>query len=215
MSPLMTSRQAGWSSSRTRAPLALADSMASDRPPSDPPAPHPPPEPSARLRTDFAAIAAHVRPSLQRVAVRLSGNASLAEDLVQETLLRALRRFDQFRPGTHPATWMATILTNLYFDYLKHQKVERKAEPELAQPEAIEVDLVIGEIADDVLHAAIRSLEPELRRVVELCYLEQMRYREVAAVLDVPVGTIGTRLMRARIRLRELLTPTNLEVVKP
>jgi RNA polymerase sigma-70 factor (ECF subfamily) len=212
MSPLMTSRQAGWRTSRTRAPLALVDSVASDRPPSDPPAPDPLPEPA---RTDFAEIAAKVRPSLQRVAMRLSGNASLAEDLVQETLLRALRRFDRFRPGTHPGTWMAAILTNLYFDYLKHQKVERKAEPELARPEAVEVDLVLGDVADDELHAAIRSLEPELRRVVELCYLEQMRYREVAAILDVPVGTIGTRLMRARIRLRELLTPTSLDDVKP
>ena len=186
--------------------------MASDRPPSDPPAPDPLPEPA---RSDFAEIAAKVRPSLHRVAGRLSGTASLAEALVQETLLRALRRFDRFRPGTHPGTWMAAILTNLYFDYLKHQKVERKAEPELARSEAIEVDPVLGDVADDELHAAIRSLEPELRRVVELCYLEQMRYREVAAILDVPVGTIGTRLMRARIRLREHLTPTSLDVVKP
>jgi RNA polymerase sigma-70 factor (ECF subfamily) len=164
---------------------------------------------------DFAAIATQHRTALHRVAMRLSGDAALAEDLVQETLLRALRRFEQFRPGTHPGTWMAAILTNLYFDYLKHQKVERKAEPELARAEAVEDDPVLGGVADDDLHAAIRSLEPELRRVVELCYLEQMRYREVAAILDVPVGTIGTRLMRARARLRELLTPTSLDVVKP
>jgi RNA polymerase sigma-70 factor (ECF subfamily) len=189
--------------------------MAPDRPPSEPPTTDPPPAPSAAGRTDFAEIAAQVRPSLQRVALRLSGNASLAEDLVQDTLMRALRRFDQFRPGTHPATWMAAILTNLYFDHLKHQKVERKAEPELAQSEAVDIDLVLSDIADDDLYAAIRSLEPELRRVVELCYLEQLRYREVAAILDVPVGTIGTRLMRARIRLRALLTPTSLDVVKP
>ena len=177
-----------------------------------------PPEqspPSLPPRVDFAAIAAQHRSALQRVAMRLSGDKALAEDLVQDTLLRALRRFDQFRPGTHPGTWMAAILTNLYFDYLKHQKVERKAEPELARAEPVEDDPVLGGVADDDLHAAIRSLEPELRRVVELCYLEQMRYREVAAILDVPVGTIGTRLMRARARLRELLTPTSLDVVKP
>ena len=172
------------------------------------------PEPSQYSRVGFAEVAAQQRPALHRVAVRLCGNAALAEDLVQETLLRALRRFDQYRPGTHPGTWMAAILTNLYFDYLKHQKVERKAEPELARAE-VEYDLVVGGVSDDDLHAAIRSLEPELRRVVELCYLEQMRYREVAAILDVPVGTIGTRLMRARARLRELLTPTSLDVVKP
>jgi len=172
------------------------------------------PEPSPPSRVEFAEVAVQQRPALYRIALRLAGNAALAEDLVQETMLRALRRFDQFRPGTHPGTWMAAILTNLYFDYLKHQKVERKAEPELARGE-VEYDLVLGGIVDDDLYAAIRSLDPELRRVVELCYLEQMRYREVAAILDVPVGTIGTRLMRARARLRELLTPTSLDVVKP
>jgi len=195
MPMIMISRQPGWRRPRiSRAPLALVGSM--------------PP-------VDFAAIATQHRTALHRVAMRLSGDAALAEDLVQETLLRALRRFEQFRPGTHPGTWMAAILTNLYFDYLKHQKVERKAEPELARAEEVEDDPVLGGVADDDLYAAIRSLEPELRRVVELCYLEQMRYREVAAILDVPVGTIGTRLMRARARLRELLTPTSLDVVKP
>lgn len=204
---LMISRQSRWRRPRIpRSPLALVDSM---------PPEQSPPEPSSASRVDFAEVAAEQRPALQRVAVRLTGNMALAEDLVQETLLRALRRFDQFRPGTHPGTWLAAILTNLYFDYLKHQKVERKAEPELARAEAVEDDPVLGSVADGDLYAAIRSLEPELRRVVELCYLEQMRYREVAAILDVPVGTIGTRLMRARIRLRELLTPTSLDVVKP
>lgn len=202
MPKLRAQRQASWRRPRNlRAPLALVDSMGTDG--------------GSPRYPDFAELAAEHRALLQRVALRLSGNTQTAEDLVQETLLRALRAFGQFRQGTHAGTWMTAILTNLYYDHLKHQKVERKAEPELSIPEAVECDPTISEIPDSDLYAAVRSLEPELRRVVELCYLEQMRYREVAAILDVPVGTIGTRLMRARTRLRELLTPTSLDVVNP
>jgi RNA polymerase sigma-70 factor (ECF subfamily) len=195
MPALMTGRQVALrQSGATRATLALVDSMAS--------------EPPQRHVGDFGEIAEQHRAHLQRVALRLSGNAEIAKDLVQEALLRGLRRFDQFQHGTHASTWLVTILTNLYFDYLKHQKVERKAEPELAVPEAVESDSdsTISRIADADLYAAVQALEPELRDVVELCYLKQMRYREVAAVLNLPVGTIGTRLMRARARLRVLLT---------
>jgi len=164
--------------------------------------------------SDFGEIAEQHRAQLLRVALRLSGNAETAKDLVQETLLRGLRRFDQFQPGTHAGTWLVAILTNLFFDHLKHQKVERKAEPDLAVPEVVECDATLSSIADADLYAAVQALEPELRDVVELCYLKQMRYREVAAVLQLPVGTIGTRLMRARARLRVLLTTTSLDVVK-
>lgn len=158
--------------------------------------------------SDFAAIAELHRAHLLRVAQRLSGNAEVAKDLVQETLLRALRRFEQFEPGTHAGVWLVTILTNLFYDYLKHQKVERKAEPELVALEPATYELTMTTVADADLYAAIAALEPELREVVELCYLQQIRYREAAAILNVPVGTIGTRLMRARDRLRELLTNT-------
>jgi RNA polymerase sigma-70 factor, ECF subfamily len=163
---------------------------------------------------DFGEIAETYRAQLHRVALRLSGNADTAKDLVQDTLLRALRHFAQFQQGTHAGSWLVAILTNLYYDHLKHQNVERKAEPKLAISEAVECDTAISSVTDADLHAAVRSLEPDLREVVELCYLKQMRYREVAAVLNLPVSTIGTRLMRARERLRVLLT-TSPDAVKP
>jgi RNA polymerase sigma-70 factor (ECF subfamily) len=181
----------GWRASRTAgAQLALVDDMAR--------------EPTA----DFGEIAEQHRALLFRVALRLSGNPEIAKDLVQETLLRGLDRFKQFRVGTDAGTWLVTILTNLFFDQLKHQKVERKAEPELAVPEAVEHDAesLIAMIPDADLYDAINALDPELRETVELCYLQQMRYREASELLSVPVGTIGTRLMRARARLRVLLT---------
>lgn len=200
MPALMTGRQVALRQSGTsRATLALVDSVASEQ--------------SQRDVGEFGAIAEQHRALLQRVALRLSGNAEIAKDLVQETLLRGLRRFDQCQHGPHAGTWLVKILTNQYFDYLKHQKVERKAEPELAVPEAIESDSdsTISLIADADLYTAVQSLEPDLRDVVELCYLKQLRYREVSAVLNLPVGTIGTRLMRARARLRVLLTTASRE----
>jgi len=161
----------------------------------------------------FGEIAEQHRAMLERVALRLSGNAEIAKDLVQDTLLRGLSRFDQFQSGTHVGSWLVKILTNLYFDQLKHEKVVRNAEPQLMVPEAVECDWTVADIADADLAAAVGALEPDLREVVELCYLEQMRYREVAAVLGVPVGTIGTRLMRARTELRALLTTATRDAV--
>jgi len=133
---------------------------------------------------------------------------------VQQTLERALLRFDRFQQGTNLGTWLAKILTNLFLDQIKHEKVVRKAEPELAVHAEADGDPIDG-IADADLYAAIEALDPELRQVVELCYLRQLRYREVAAMLNLPLGTIGTRLMRARVRLRELLIPTSPDAVKP
>lgn len=166
----------------------------------------------------FAEIANAHSAMLHRVAQRLSGNLEAAKDLVQETLLRAWRRFDQPRQGTHPATWLVTILNNLFFDQLRHEKVECKAKPALAiqaEVEEIECDPAISCVSDDELRAAVRALEPQLRDVVELCYLKQMRYRDAAVILNVRIGTIGTRLMRARERLHDLLTTPPRDVKKP
>jgi len=165
---------------------------------------------------DFGQIAEQHRPVLLGAALKLSGDPEVAKDLVQDTLLRGLRRFDHLQHGTHIRAWLMTILTNLFYDHLKHQKVVRRAEPELAGAEADELagDAVFTSIDDDDLHAAVAALDPELRDVVELCYLRQLRYREVAAMLSLPVGTIGTRLMRARARLRALLDSPQLRAAR-
>jgi RNA polymerase sigma-70 factor (ECF subfamily) len=145
------------------------------------------------------------RAHLQRVAVRLSGDAALAQDLVQDTYVRALQRFDRFEAGTNARAWLVTILTHLYYDHCKHEKVVHKGEPALANAEAVDYDPTITTISDARLYAAIRQLAPELREVVELCSLQQRSYREAAEQLGVPPGTIGTRLMRARAALKLLL----------
>jgi RNA polymerase sigma-70 factor, ECF subfamily len=189
-------RQQGTGISRSSgASLALVDSVVSEHPPS-----------GAGELTGFAEIAAQHRAHLLRVAFRLSGNPDIAHDLVQDTLLRALRRFEQFQPGTQASTWLSRILTNLFLDRIKHQRVVRDAEPSLVATTEVKCGPPVADLTDAELYAAIEALEPELRKVVELCYLQQLGYRAAAAVLGIPVSTVGTRLMRARGCLRERLT---------
>lgn len=164
-------------------------------------------EPSSD-RGEFAEIAKRHHAYLQRAALRLTGNRATAEDLVQEALWRGMRNFHQFRQGSNARTWLSTILTHLFLDHCKHEKVVGKATPDLLlMTEETDVGHpLISGITDDELWAAVRGLDPELREVVELCYLRQMKYREIAERLGVPVGTIGTRLLRARDLLRQSLT---------
>jgi len=172
---------------------------------------------SAKPPTDtekFGELIESYRQRLLRVALRLARNRAAAEDLVQDTLVRALDHADQFQRGTHVETWLSAILTHLFLDELKHLKVVLKAEPELASRCAVDFDPEIASISDDELRAAVDGLQPELREVIELCYFQRKRYCEAAAILKTPVGTIGTRLLRARACLRVLLTTTR-NIVKP
>ena len=164
---------------------------------------------------DLAEIARLHGAMLQRCALRLCGNAEIAKDLVQETLLRAFQRSDQLKPGTNTGAWLVTILTNLFYDQLKHNKVEQRAVPALAviTDEAFETATMTT--SDAALYAAVEALEDDLRKVVKLCYLQQVLYREAAEILSVPIGTIKSRLKRARERLHELLTAEAREAVEP
>lgn len=178
-------------------PISLDDDMASN-------------PPLKGDTQDFAQIAEIHRPFLLRIALWLSGNSDLAKDLVQETLLRAMRRSDRLQKR-NPGAWLVTILTNLFYDYLKHQKVVTRLEPTLRTLGEADIEIESNastyNISDGELHAAVQSLGPELRQTIEYCYFQNMGYRQVAEILKVPVGTIGTRLMRARRRLRKLLRP--------
>jgi RNA polymerase sigma factor (sigma-70 family) len=156
---------------------------------------------------DFGALVEAQRPRLLQQARRLAGDAQTAADLVQETMLRALQHRDRFAPGTQLGAWVATILTRAFLDLVKHQKMVQRTEPELAVVQGGDGDPApaIAAVSDTALERAVQSLDRELREVVERCYLQRMRYREAAAALQLPIGTVATRLMRARTRLRELL----------
>lgn len=147
------------------------------------------------------------RPYLLGLAVRLSGNKEVAEDLVQDTFKRALRRFDDLQPGSHIRAWLSTILTRRFLDHNKHESVVERAMAKLATEDDIANDAIPPEISHTALRDAIEQLAPELRQIIE-CHLAGMSYKQISTELGIPIGTVSSRMKRARDRLKELLTPT-------
>jgi RNA polymerase sigma-70 factor (ECF subfamily) len=155
-------------------------------------------------RTDpfAAALIAHV-PRLRSYATALVGNVSTADDLVQDCMERALRRADTLQDQRRMAGWLRSILLNLYLDLMRLQR-SRGVGIELAQ---IDNDLALSTPAADRgatidFTRALNSLSVEHRQILLLVGLEGLSYREVADELGLPIGTIMSRLARARERLR-------------
>lgn len=128
------------------------------------------------------------------------------EDLLQETYLRALAARHTYRPGSNARGWLYRILVNVSMSEHRRRARERRLEARLShepRPRAAS-----PERAPDVeaLHAALATLGPHDREVIELADLEGLRYREIARTLGCPVGTVMSRLHRARRRLRGRLT---------
>ena len=169
----------------------------------------------------FEDLALPLLPSLYNVALWLSRNPTDAEDLVQETFLKALRGFATFEPGSNFKAWMFRILRNTYLTSrsglaaMRTVALEEELEgrddagPRLVPEGAIdrqtpEVNLMrLNDRA--ALHAAMEKLAPPLLEVILLCDVEEMKYREIAAVLEIPIGTVMSRIARARTALRGLL----------
>ena len=165
-------------------------------------------EPDRGAFHEFHQVAMTHERYLHRTAFRLSGDHDRAADLVQETFVRAWLRFHRFQRGSNVRAWLATILTRLFLDQCKHDKVVAKAGQEQVTRELAdaEPDDAVG-VSDAVLWQAVQALDPELRTIVELRYREDLSYQAIADRLQLPVGTVGTRLMRAHERLRILLGP--------
>jgi RNA polymerase sigma-70 factor (ECF subfamily) len=149
------------------------------------------------------AVAAEI-PRLRRYARALLGDDGEADDLIQDTLERALTRIHQWRDGETPRRWLFSILHNLYVDTLR-RKSRRPPHVGLdsvgadhSQPSA---DGASGRDIDQ----ALQLLSREQREVVLLIGLEGMSYAEAAYVLEIPIGTVMSRLARGRDRLRGLM----------
>ena len=143
-------------------------------------------------------------PRLRRYARALPGDRAAADDLVQDTLQRAWAKLHLYRRGTDLRAWLFTVMHNVYVNQLRAARpsVELDEEmPELAQP-ARETDTL--ELRD--LDRAIRRLPPEQREVLLLVVLEDMSYHEAAGTLGIPIGTVMSRLARAREKLRAMLS---------
>ncbi len=157
-------------------------------------------------------------PRLRRYARALAGERAAADDLVQDTLERAWAKLHLYRRGTDLRAWLFTVMHNVYVNQRRAAKpsaVLDEEMPELAQP----VNEVDGLVLRD-LDAAIRRLPIEQREVLLLVALEDMSYEEAAGTLGIPIGTVMSRLARAREKLRTMLsglptaTGTQLKIVK-
>ena len=154
---------------------------------------------------DFGNQATAVIPRLRRYARALTGDALRADDLVQDTLERALVKRHLWREGSDLRAWMFTIMHNVFVNQVRANPpgltVELDDEAYNVPARSSPVDLIeVGEI-----DAAIRRLPVEQREVLLLVALEQLSYAETAAALDIPVGTVMSRLHRAREHLRVML----------
>ena len=156
----------------------------------------------------FATRAMQYIPRLRRYARALTGDASAADDLVQDALERALLKQSLWREGTDLRAWLFTVMHNIFINQVRSAAANRlvpiddvaadafaDAHP-LQAPDRLE-------IRD--LDVALQALPEEQRAVVLLVGLEQMTYEEAARVLEVPIGTVMSRLSRGRERLRRLL----------
>ena len=154
-------------------------------------------------------------PRLRRYARALTGDVIRADDLVQDTLERALVKLDLWQPGTDLRAWLFTLMHNLFLNQIRSYRP-----PESALDDALDIPVSGGQMealgARDI-HAALARLPPPQREVMLLIGLEQFGYAEAAQVLGVPVGTVMSRLSRARERMRQMLAgepAVQLKVVK-
>ncbi len=155
----------------------------------------------------------HVLPEIEvllRVARSLTRNDADAEDLVQDTLIRAYRAIERF-DGRHPRAWLLTILRNTHINRNRRQRPELLRDPdgtsrqlnELASVDVTDASVEAG--FDAEIERALAELDEPFRSVVQLVDVEGLRYAEAAEVMGVPVGTVMSRLHRARGRIRDRL----------
>jgi RNA polymerase sigma-70 factor (ECF subfamily) len=159
-------------------------------------------EPSAEFRRDALT---HLD-GLYGFALRLTKRPPDAEDLVQETYLRAFRFAHRFEPGTHLRAWLFQILRNTFLTFYRkeaHQPVLAAADPDEALAEVRGVEAADHSAATVVdLERAMADLPEEFRSVLLLADLEGLQLTEIAQVMDIPVGTVKSRLFRARRLVR-------------
>ncbi|HET9028742.1 MAG TPA: sigma-70 family RNA polymerase sigma factor [Candidatus Aquilonibacter sp.] len=181
--------------------------MAAPRKPFDPPTP----EQTAFLER---AIEQHGK-ATYNFALRLTHNEADARDLTQEAFIRVYRAWRSFQPGTSFLSWVYRIVTNLYRDELRRRKgryqeeiPEDNAPQEFAgaRPLAVEPieDLVEAQMSE-TMSKALGALSPDQRQVIVLADIEEYSYQEIAEIVGCSIGTVRSRLHRARQQLRKLV----------
>jgi RNA polymerase sigma-70 factor (ECF subfamily) len=176
-------------------------------------------EKGSDLRVEFEALALPHLDSLYRTGMRMTRNREEAEDLVQETYMKAFRSFRTFQPDTNIRAWLFKIMTNSYINrYRKNSAEPPKARFQdvkafLSSAEAAETtaavedmqDFKLDERLDGEVKQALDELPDEFRMVVVMALVEGLSYKEVARALDIPIGTVMSRLYRGRQALKQRL----------
>ena len=142
---------------------------------------------------------------LYRAALRLTRVPADAEDLVQETYLKAFRSADSFEPGTNLRTWLFTILHNTALNRARDRSRDTVAVDSEIVDRAADESLLIRETLAPELQAAIDALPEAFRQAVWLRDVEEFSYAEIAAMLSIPIGTVMSRISRGRHMLFERL----------
>jgi RNA polymerase sigma-70 factor (ECF subfamily) len=170
---------------------------------------------------DFAEQAMEFAPQLYSAALRMTRNQADAEDLVQETYLRGFRSFHTFQEGTNLRAWLFRILTNAYINKYR-AKQRRPTETDLADVEDLYLYRRLGSMetaaaslsaeeqfldlfTDDEVKRALEDLPDNFRLPVLLADVEGFAYKEIAAMLDIPIGTVMSRLHRGRKAMQKSL----------
>jgi RNA polymerase sigma-70 factor (ECF subfamily) len=153
-----------------------------------------------------------VLPLLEARAFRLARSRADADDLVQETILRALRFEDTFQNGTNLRAWLLQILHSVFISRCRRRTRERRAMERFISDPNLSQDSYAAPMLSSVsdhMHSALHGLPEKFRSVIELVDLRDHSYREAAEVLNVPVGTVMSRLFRARRMLEVALGEEN------
>jgi len=184
-------------------------------------------------QSTFADQAMEYMGSLYTAALRMTRNPADAEDLVQETYLKAFRAFGRFEQGTNLKAWLYRILTNTFINSYRSKK-RRPEQTELDEVEDLYLyrrlggleavtagrsaeEEVLDHFTDTDVKAAVDALPEQFRMAVLLADVEGFSYKEIAEILDVPIGTVMSRLHRGRKALQKVLHDVGVQrgLVKP